>query len=708
MNNIPIVYLMESSNIKLMSVSIISLLKNNIDKTIKYDIFILFKNKINQISIDKISNLQKKYNCSITFKEYTPSETLYDLYCDDSLNYLQILNDINKNLPSIDKCIFLDNSTIVQKNLKELFEINLVDNCAGLVPSTLDDSYELNVMLISLSNFRGNNNHKDVLSINIKYNLSASYFENQKSFKATNNVQISNNLMSKFPHEEVFNALDENYIFSYKNNLNPICQTNISFEDVWYKYYKLSPLYIEIDVDNIKKLITQTKKILKNPKNYSINEITKKYNLIEQSANTISKSFTTKETALIRKELGVILDELLQYKIDNINPPQIPQNLNVFTSKDVIVPDNLQSATWDNTQLMKGFGLIGYTLAEEIKATPHIMFCSNDKDYNYSKYLQKLKLIYADTNKFDSTTKIINTYLDYLNENYKKIDILVLNGLYPNNELLLNQYRELRPDGKVYCALDMNSGWKNKFFWDSFELQEFANKCDVISTVCTHVRDLLNADPNVNFTCRFFSNAFYNPEKIPANITPDKKENTILTVGRIGTEQKNNQELMLGFAKIADQIPDWKLKLVGNIDPLIEPFIKEFFEIYPHMKERVIFTGPIYDKNDLYEEYAKAKVFALTSSFEGGAPNVYAEALYHGCKFISSSFDASFDIVKNGELGFRYQLHNLEELSEKMVDLCSNYNDNNIENHFKKCTEYLNNYYEWSRNAKKLAYLLFK
>jgi hypothetical protein len=65
--------------------------------------------------------------------------------------------------------------------------------------------------------------------------------------------------------------------------------------------------------------------------------------------------------------------------------------------------------------------------------------------------------------------------------------------------------------------------------------------------------------------------------------------------------------------------------------------------------ERVAFTGAITDKAELYSEYAKAKIFALTSTLEGVTPNVYAEALFHGCMFYHLSGIRRFKPGDNAE-----------------------------------------------------------
>jgi len=204
------------------------------------------------------------------------------------------------------------------------------------------------------------------------------------------------------------------------------------------------------------------------------------------------------------------------------------------------------------------------------------------------------------------------------------------------------------------------------------------------------------------------ANGFYNPTDIRIVADSDYKENTILTVGRIGTPEKNNEELIIAFAGLAEALPGWTLKLVGPVDPQFEQFKDWFFTTYPNIKDRVVFTGSISDKKKLYDEYAKAKIFTLTSRSESGTPNVYAEALVHGCMFISSGIDGADDITNYGELGLKYDRGSTESLADVLMKLCLIADADGMKEHIPKALEYAGRYYSWDRNAKKLAYMLFK
>jgi glycosyltransferase involved in cell wall biosynthesis len=308
----------------------------------------------------------------------------------------------------------------------------------------------------------------------------------------------------------------------------------------------------------------------------------------------------------------------------------------------------------------------------------------------------------------DSESGKKEIFYDHLRENYPDMDALMLHGPYEYTMKYLNDYRKLRPDGKVYCGLDMNSHWMRRVDWGHETVTRFAAQCDVIATSGRFIRDELNRNPLVSFPCHWFANGFFNPSGALPEADAKRKENVIITIGRIGTEQKNNEELMTAFARVANWLPGWTVKFIGPVDSRIEPYREYYFKERPDLKDRVIFTGAVNDKGELYDEYAKAKIFALTSIIEGGTPNVYAEALFHGCMFVTSDIDAADDITNYGQLGKKYKLGDVEALADILVEMCNKADKKAFEKHIPKALKYARRCYDWNRNAKKLRYMLYR
>ncbi|MDR2355143.1 MAG: glycosyltransferase [Clostridiales Family XIII bacterium] len=387
-------------------------------------------------------------------------------------------------------------------------------------------------------------------------------------------------------------------------------------------------------------------------------------------------------------------DGILERIIDT-GPPVSATGINgVFT------PAVQGHRRWGNVELLKDKGLTGYLLAKEYSAQPVMLFCTKPEDYPYAASLPGLTLLYDDASPGDSSP-----YLDRLREQHAQMDVLILHGMYPETLSYLNRYRKLRPDGKVYCGLDMNSFWMGRIPWGDPAINRFAGQCDVVATSCRSLRDALNRNPYVRFPCRWLPNGFFNADGLPLAAEAERKENIILTVGRIGSAQKNNAELLMGFAKAAQRLDGWRLRLVGPIEPDFHAFIKEYFETFPHLQKRVSFPGAVTNKADLYAEYSRAKLFALTSKLEG-APNVYAEALFHGCMFVTSDIDAADDITDLGRLGRTYKRGDSGALAGALTESAAKSDARAFRKHIPKALAYARRYFDWRRNVKKLMYML--
>ena len=419
------------------------------------------------------------------------------------------------------------------------------------------------------------------------------------------------------------------------------------------------------------------------------------YDMLGKASGTAT-SFIGMIDPELRVELCRRQDEVLERIVDVMPPFELISSLT-----RIYTPMLQDCRRWENFELMKDCGLAGYMLAKEIGATPIMLFGTKPEDYPYMSLLPGMEILCNDS---EPDGEVL--YHDHLKSSHDEMDILLLYGMYSHSIYYLDNYRKERPDGKVYCALDMNSYWMETTPWGSAEAKRFAGKCDLIATSCRSMRDALNRRRDVSFPCRWFTNGFYNPTRIPVIADSEVKENVILTVGRIGTHQKNNEEMLAAFAASSDALEGWTLRLVGSVEPGFQTFIDNYFEINPHLRDRLVFTGPITDKSELYGEYARAKVFILSSRQEG-FPNVYAEALFHGCMFVTSDIDAADDIINYGDLGAKYPGGNANALADTLVEVCRKANRTGMVAHIPKALEYARKYYDWHRNAKKLAYMLF-
>ncbi|MCL2603264.1 MAG: glycosyltransferase [Defluviitaleaceae bacterium] len=419
------------------------------------------------------------------------------------------------------------------------------------------------------------------------------------------------------------------------------------------------------------------------------------YDMYEEAANAATTNILMINPEL-RVEICRRLDILLDYIVDFE-----PFDLGIYKPAGVFTPAVQGYRKWSNTELMKDKGLTGYVLAKTLNSHHTMYFEDESSDYPYQNVLPDQEIILH--NFADGCG---DEYYKHLNNNYKKMDLLVLHGMYEQTMDFLDAYRKLRPDGKVYCRLDMNSYWMNNIPWDNKRVVRFTGQCNLLANAGSFLCDTMNRNKDIKFNCRWFPTGLYFPAESPIEVNEHIKENVILTVSRIGSKQKNNWEMLAAFAQVSHIIKNWTLRLVGPIEPEFQAIIQQFYKECPDLKNRVTFTGPITDKNELYKEYAKAKIFILTSVAEG-FPNVYPEALHHGCMFITSNIDAACDITNFGELGIEYKLRDMKDLTNAIVTLCGKADTRGMKEHIPKALAHAKRYYDWERNGRKLAYMLY-
>lgn len=376
-------------------------------------------------------------------------------------------------------------------------------------------------------------------------------------------------------------------------------------------------------------------------------------------------------------------------------PPQRNVPKQGAKSKKILVLS--QEGAWKDAFLTKDCGLVPYLLHKN-HGHEVSMLCSKTQEYpSLNTYVKGLKAEYLENGNPAEMIK-------YTSKHAREYDALILHGPYEAFYPVVKAYKQLNPNGVIYLALDANSAWMDRTKWDEPEFMEFMDACDVIGASSRDLAEYLN--DKWRWCINYLPNGYYNLLQTPQSAPDfDKKENTIITVARLGIPEKCNDILLEAFAKIADKIPDWKLKLIGNVDPSFEEFKHNFYEQHPDLKERVIFTGAIYDKKALYDEYAKAKIFALTSDCEGGAPNVIGEAFANGLACATTRIDAYRDITgDNEEIGLCCEINDAGAFAEILYKLC---NDENLRQKSEKAYARSQNEYDMERVAARINEMMF-
>lgn len=349
---------------------------------------------------------------------------------------------------------------------------------------------------------------------------------------------------------------------------------------------------------------------------------------------------------------------------------------------------------WNNQQLFKDCGLIPYLLHKNHGFRSVMVGLKVDENYPYlEKYLRGLELDFLPEDS-------LKARLEYINSHAADMDLLILYGAYPAYIPVVEHYKRVRPDGKIYLATDMNIAWADRIPHEEPAYRNFLHSCDVIAASCRAAQKYLSSKWSVPVD--LIRNGWYNFFNIKFDNM--RKENIILTVGRIGSTQKQNHILLEAFAKVSNDLPDWSVRLIGGVEENFKSYVEKYFAAYPDLRERVIFTGLIEDKITLMKEYKRAKIFCLTSNFEG-APNVGTEALFSGDFMICSGFDAAGDMTDDGNCGKIFPIGNVDALANIFSEVCRN--DKLIRDGGRNAFNYAREQFDANKIVARLHYLLY-
>lgn len=133
---------------------------------------------------------------------------------------------------------------------------------------------------------------------------------------------------------------------------------------------------------------------------------------------------------------------------------------------------------------------------------------------------------------------------------------------------------------------------------------------------------------------------------VPDNLlTYVSREKVVLSMGRMMDEQKGFDRLIIIFSKIANQFPDWKLRILGN-----GPLKQQYMDLIKKLKAESYIE--LLDYTCFPEkEYQVASIYAMASRWEGFGM-VLIEAMANGLPVIA--YDVPFGpafIIKDALTG---------------------------------------------------------
>jgi len=357
--------------------------------------------------------------------------------------------------------------------------------------------------------------------------------------------------------------------------------------------------------------------------------------------------------------------------------------------------------------LTKDVGLLPFYMGKQGYQTTLLTTGQGVEEVDRPEEVQNLNLeILPDHGKHFFLEK---SFINYLEEHAAEIDILHLFHFNRDTILYGLKYKKKNPGGFLYVKLDAyNQHLSRRKVFSKHPVKDFYLK--IRARKFHKTLDLLtveNADglkiaqqtyPEWKDKLHYLPNGCNDLYLESLEINESEKENIILSVGRLGSPDKN-YELLLDALEYID-IPDWKLRIIGPISDSFSELIKARREANPGLFQRVEFVGEMTNREALYKEYNRARVFFLPSKFESFGI-AFAEALYFGNVVVGHTGMAAFnDLSANGKNGEYFENNNPESLAASLKSATQKSSKPGIENEIRQHTK--KNFY-WSSLARRLS-----
>lgn len=343
---------------------------------------------------------------------------------------------------------------------------------------------------------------------------------------------------------------------------------------------------------------------------------------------------------------------------------------------------------FDHEHLGKDPFMVPYYLGQMLGCSVTIIYPLSEHNKDLPSEVKGVRLLPLPLYGTELSHKTIRYYafFKYLWRHAREIDVF-MRFFYADS--LISFYKFLNPQGKVYIKMDvnpMNIGLEDErrrsfiYNWmKEIKNRYFINRVDVISceTSLAYERLKESKDSQNNWGDKLvlLPNGF-DEELLQSSGLKEKvfaeKENLMITVGRLGTPPKNTNMFLHALAKV--NLDDWKCYLIGPVAPELQSEINKFYLKNPDKKESVVFTGPIYDKKELWEYYNRSKLFVLTSKWEGYAL-VFTEAQRFGNYILSTHVGAIDDVIQGGKYGMLVEQGDSDMLARKIEKIINGEND---------------------------------
>lgn len=329
-------------------------------------------------------------------------------------------------------------------------------------------------------------------------------------------------------------------------------------------------------------------------------------------------------------------------------------------------------------------GMFLYTLAKDFNwESTYIFYKTRPEETQWNqtflKYVTPVCL--GETDDLDYK-KQVSLAKQFIKEHIQEYDAIMLFHYGSTAWKLARLCKKYNPNVVVYIKLDMGIGGFNHFCNNGL-FQNFKNWFEKLKS--TYV-DVFTVETKSYYEelkkISVFKNRIeYLPNGVSLiDIDVDSidvlpKENSIVTIGRLGTPEKNSPLLLKAIEKLPESlVRQWKFLLIG---PSTQEFIDEVHQFkvsHPNIADSIIMVGSVIDRNELYTYGRKAKIICMTSRSESTCISTL-EAMYFGAYPIITNYsDFALDTTNMGTYGIIVENGNADELAQQLSKSMKNDN----------------------------------
>lgn len=383
----------------------------------------------------------------------------------------------------------------------------------------------------------------------------------------------------------------------------------------------------------------------------------------------------------------------------------------------------------ENIHLTKDIGMIPYVLHRDFGYDAYVI-CHQNGDYPYlEKETPGLKMCFFNISRIRAFTKIFRQknigvfkratealctlleVLPFMVSHGRQIDVLQLFHYKDESFITGLIYRVVNPKGRIYLKLDLHPGIEDVYNKDPsrlktsriYQLLEF----DFISVeskqLYKFVREKHPYFKEFKNRIYYLPNGVDTKKLLPKVKSFDQKERMILHAGRIGNPQKASEVILEAFAALARDFPGWKLALVGSMESSFEQYFGEFLERNNDIRDRIIYTGFLKDREEVYEYYGRAIIYASPSRFEG-LSLASVEAGFFGEVALSSNIPSARDLTDNGRLGYLCPVDDTECFTRTLRHMLSN--EDELREKSVAVEEYISRNFDWNEICGRLSQIM--